>query len=211
MLVLYTGKKMNKAILFDLDGVLVDACDWHYEALNAALLTKQLQPIPRDLHLTVYNGLPTYVKLKMLGIDEETSKDLNRLKQIYTLSTIRKHAKIMPEKVELHKHIKECGYKIACVTNSIRETAEEMLRMTGQLEYMDLLITNEDVENNKPAPDCYNLAIEKLQADPAETLIVEDSPKGIQAAKASKAGRYVEVKDTTEVNLNTISPLLRNS
>jgi HAD superfamily hydrolase (TIGR01509 family) len=202
---------MSKAILFDLDGVLVDACDWHYEALNAALIMKQKQPIPRDLHLTVYNGLPTHVKLNMLGISDDEAKDINRLKQLYTLSTITEHAKIMPEKIEMHKHIKACGYKIACVTNSIRETAKEMLKATGQLEYMDLLITNEDVKNNKPAPDCYNIAIQKLNADPLETLIVEDSPKGIAAAKASNAARCIEVKNTTEVNINTISPLIRNS
>ena len=202
---------MNKAILFDLDGVLVDACDWHYEALNAALITKQKQPISRDLHLTVYNGLPTHIKLNMLGISEDEAKDINRLKQLYTLSTIRKHAKIMPEKIEMHKHIKACGYKIACVTNSIRETAEEMLKETGQLEYMDLLITNEDVTNNKPAPDCYNIAIQRLNADPSQTIIVEDSPKGIEAAKASEVGTCFIVKNTTEVNLNTIGSLLRNS
>lgn len=202
---------MNKAILFDLDGVLVDACDWHYEALNAALITKQKQPITRDLHLTVYNGLPTHIKLNMLGISEDEAKDINRLKQLYTLSTIRKHAKIMPEKIEMYKHIKACGYKIACVTNSIRETAEEMLKETGQLEYMDLLITNEDVRNNKPAPDCYNIAIQRLNADPSQTIIVEDSPKGIEAAKASEVGTCFIVKNTTEVNLNTIGSLLRNS
>jgi hypothetical protein len=169
---------------------------------------KQKQPIPRDLHLTVYNGLPTHVKLNMLGISDDEAKDINRLKQLYTLSTIKKHAKIMPEKIEMHKHIKACGYKIACVTNSIRETAEEMLRATGQLEYMDLLITNEDVKNNKPAPDCYDIAIQRLDANPLETLIVEDSPKGIVAAKASKVGRCIEVKNTTEVNINTINPFL---
>jgi beta-phosphoglucomutase len=199
---------MNKAILFDLDGVLVDACDWHYEALNSALVTKLRQPIPRDLHLTVYNGLPTHVKLKMLGIDEQESKEINRLKQIYTLSTIRSKAKIMHDKIELHSCLKELGYKVACVTNSIRETAEEMLRHTGQLEYMDLLITNEDVENNKPSPDCYNFAIERLNADPSKTIIIEDSPKGIQAAKASKAFKCIEVANPNEVNINNISKFL---
>lgn len=201
---------MNKAVLFDLDGVLVDACDWHYEALNNALITKGYRPIPRDLHLTVYNGLPTHVKLKLLGIDEEESIEINRLKQMFTLNTIRQKAKLMPEKIELHTLLKQHGYKIACVTNSIFETASEMLKATGQLEFMDLLITNEDVQNNKPHPDCYNLAIEKLNADPLKTIIVEDSPKGVQAAKSSKVGRCIEVKNTKEVNINTISPFLQN-
>lgn len=201
---------MNKAILFDLDGVLVDACDWHYEALNAALLSKGKQAISRDLHENVYNGLPTHVKLNMLGIFDDEANEINSLKQKYTLAIIKDKAKIMPEKIELHKYLKTKDYKIACVTNSILETATEMLKSTGQFEYIDLLITNEDVKNNKPHPDCYNLAVERLNADPNYTLIVEDSPKGIQAAKNSKVGYCIEVKNTNQVNINSISLYLRN-
>lgn len=196
---------MIKAVLFDLDGVLVDACDWHYEALNRALQASGHAPISRDTHLTTFNGLPTHVKLEMLGITGEESKKINRLKQDLTLETIRSNAKIMEEKVKLHKFLKEQGIKIGCVTNSIRETAEEMLRVTGQLEYMDIVITNEDVLKNKPHPDCYNLAIERLKVDPLQVVCVEDSEKGIQAAKASLAKHVLIVKDTTEVDLNRVT------
>jgi beta-phosphoglucomutase len=101
----------------------------------------------------------------MLGITGEESKKINRLKQDFTLETIKTNAKLMEEKIQLHKFLKSHGVKIACVTNSIRETAEEMLRVTGQLEYMDIVVANEDVVKNKPHPDCYNFAIEKLKAD----------------------------------------------
>jgi HAD superfamily hydrolase (TIGR01509 family) len=199
---------MNKAILFDLDGVLVDACDWHYEALNLALMHFQKDPIPRDLHLTLYNGLPTHVKLEMMGISETEAKEINRLKQVYTLTTIRSKATNVPEKVTLHTYLKSHDYKIACVTNSIKETATEMLKATGQFDFMDLLITNEDVKNNKPSPDCYNLAIKKLNADPTKTIIVEDSVKGMQAAKASNATTCIRVKDPSQVTIDIISPYL---
>jgi len=188
------------AVLFDLDGVLVDACDWHYHALNAALVEAGYPTISRNDHVSKYNGLPTKVKLKMLGVPQELAEKINSAKQEHTLATIRKTAKPMPEKTELHSHLKSRGIKIACVTNSIKETATEMLRYTGQLKYIDLLVSNEMVKNNKPSPECYNITVEKLGIDPKFCVCVEDSPKGIQAAKASIVPNLWVVPDTSHVN-----------
>jgi HAD superfamily hydrolase (TIGR01509 family) len=188
------------AILFDLDGVLVDACDWHYEALNAALVGAGHPPIGRETHLSTFNGLPTRKKLEILGISYGEAIEINRQKQKHTLDIIQSSATIMSEKIELHTYLKSLGVKIACVTNSIRETAEEMLKATGQMEYIDLLVCNEDVVRNKPYPDCYNHAIRVLGVDPMNCLCVEDSPKGIQSATASIAGHMWIVSNPTEVN-----------
>jgi beta-phosphoglucomutase len=188
-----------QAVLFDLDGVLVDACDWHYESLNSALSECGHSPISREEHLMKYNGLPTNTKLNMLGIVGESASRVWKLKQDHTISTIQKNAVDMPEKRELHEYLKSKGIKIACVTNSIRETAEAMLRSTGQFQYMDLVVTNEDVKKNKPHPDCYNKAIKDLGVDPLMCVCVEDSDKGIEAAISSVAGCMWVVKNTTEV------------
>lgn len=190
---------MIEAVLFDLDGVLVDACDWHYESLNLALEQTGYAPISREDHLTKYNGLPTKVKLDMMSIVGDDSKKVWDLKQSLTNEIIKKSAVNMPEKKELHEYLKSKGIKVACVTNSIRQTAEAMLRSTGQLEYMDLLISNEDVSKNKPYPDCYNKAIKDLGVTPYMCVCVEDSEKGIEAAIASIAGSMWVVKNTTEV------------
>jgi beta-phosphoglucomutase len=87
-----------KAILFDLDGVLVDACDWHYLALNRALEEVVGSSISREDHVTTYNGLPTKVKLEMLGLNEEQSNKVWQLKQDYTLDTIREHSEVQTRK-----------------------------------------------------------------------------------------------------------------
>lgn len=176
---------MIKCIFFDLDGVLVDACDWHYLALNKALESIGIDKISREDHITTYNGLPTKVKLEMLGLNQDESALVWKLKQNYTLDTIKENSEIQYEKIELFSELKKENIKIVCVTNSIEETAYEMLKSTGQFEYFDLIITNELVEKNKPYPDCYNLAVEKMDVDPSNCIIVEDSPKGIEAAKAS--------------------------
>lgn len=196
---------MINCVLFDLDGVLVDACEWHYDALNEALTSLGYSKISRDDHITTFNGLPTKVKLEMLGIDSKNATAINNLKQKITLDIIKNNAKPMDEKIQLHTFLKSKNIKIGCVTNSIRETAEEMLRSTGQIDYMDVIVTNEDVVKNKPYPDCYNYAIKKLGVEPQNVLCVEDSDKGIQSVLSSLAGHLCVVKDTTEVNIDTIS------
>lgn len=186
-------------VMFDLDGVLVDACDWHYDALNFALIDFGFDVIKKTEHESKFNGLPTKVKLDMLNIPNEISEKINKRKQDYTLDIIKKSTKIMDEKIELHSFLKKNNIKIACVTNSIKQTAIQMLKSTGQLEYMDFICSNEDVQNNKPSPDGYNFCIQKFQIDPSECLCVEDSPKGVQAAKASDAKYIWIVKNAKQV------------
>lgn len=199
-----------EAVLFDLDGVLVDACEWHYHALNFALVDFGYDPIDENSHAKTYNGLPTKVKLGMLGIPQDFIGKIDQRKQKYTLDIIRNTAKIMPEKLELHEYLHSKGIKIACVTNSIHETALHMLAKTGQLPYIDLLISNEMVKRNKPHPDCYNLAIDTLQVDGNKCLCVEDSEKGAAAAKESDAKFLWKVKTAKDVTLDNFISFFRN-
>jgi HAD superfamily hydrolase (TIGR01509 family) len=189
-----------ECVLFDLDGVLVDACEWHYIALNEALRQIVGFEISREDHISKYNGLPTAVKLRMLGLEAPIALRIEALKQMKTLEIISEKAQIMPEKQELHSYLKSQGIKIACVTNSIHTTATAMLRQTGQINFMDLVVSNEDVSKNKPHPDCYNFAVQKLGVDPSNCLCVEDSPKGIESARASCVPNLWIVQNSTEVN-----------
>ena len=193
-----------KAILFDLDGVLVDACEWHYLSLNRALKEVVGFTINREDHNSTYNGLPTKVKLKILEVNEEQSKKIWKLKQNYTIDIIKENGKKQDEKIELLEYLKDNKIKIACVTNSITKTTLEMLRITNQLKYFNTIITNEHVENNKPHPECYNLAVKKLDIKPNDCIIVEDSLKGIRAATSSVVpeSNIWSVKNATEVTLN---------
>ena len=198
-----------ECVLFDLDGVLVDACEWHYEALNNAMQDIIGIEISREDHINKYNGLPTAVKLRMLGIEEQIALRIEELKQINTFEIIAQRAETMFEKQELHSYLKSQNIKIACVTNSIRTTATAMLRQTGQIEFIDLLVSNGDVQKNKPHSDCYDFAINALGVDPSVCLCVEDSPNGKKAALASKAEFLWEVKNSSEVTLKNYMEYMR--
>jgi HAD superfamily hydrolase (TIGR01509 family) len=120
-----------------------------------------------------------------------------------TIDIIKKNAHIRQEKVELLEYLKKNNYFVACYTNSIRNTAELMLKRTGILELFDLIITNQDVNFPKPDPEGYNKIISFFNLSPKETVIVEDSPKGIEAAIKTGSSICV-VKNPNEVTLELL-------
>ncbi|MFQ3670963.1 MAG: HAD family phosphatase [Verrucomicrobiia bacterium] len=195
-----------RAVVFDMDGVLIDAKEWHYEALNRALRHFGYT-ISRYDHLVTFDGLPTRTKLKMLsmehGLPEALHEFLNALKQEYTMEIV--HAKCKPtfqHEFALSK-LKQAGYKLAVASNSVRRSVEVMMERSALAPYLDTMLSNEDVKHGKPAPDMYLAAAEKLGFPPSQCLVVEDNPKGIEAAE--KAGCPVLVVDSVlDVTLDRI-------
>ena len=199
----------KKCFLFDLDGVLVDACHWHYLALNSALKKLCDMEIDYEDHLNRFNGLPTFAKLEMLNIEKEKQTQVWELKQQMTVDTINQNAELDFSKIALHEWLKKEGHIIGCVTNSIKLTANLMLKKTGQFSFMDLIITNQDVQSAKPHPEGYLRAIEAagFKGKEEDVFIVEDSEKGKKAARATSAN-LIEVVNAAEVNLDMIKRYL---
>lgn len=109
------------------------------------------------------------------------------MKQEKTVELIKSSAFVREEKIELMTFLRDSKISVGCYTNSIRATAELMLRNTGILDLFDLLITNQDVNFPKPNPEGYVRCMQHFDVNPSECIIVEDSPKGIEAAKKSGA------------------------
>ena len=193
-----------KLVIFDLDGVLVEAKNIHYDALNEALGKEY--SISWNEHLSTYDGLKTNQKLDMLserkGLPTTLHTDIWNHKQKLTLQKLKQ---LEPSNVliELMNSLVERGYKIAVCSNSIRKTVLTVLSKLGIMEYMDLVISNEDVQNSKPHPEMYWKGISMMSCLPEETLIVEDSPYGLLAASRSKA-HVLRVKNPTEVTYTNI-------
>lgn len=179
---------MIKAILFDMDGVLVDARDWHYEALNRALCLFGIQ-IDRDAHLATFDGLPTRRKLEILsktrGLPVKLHGLLNRLKQKATVELAYANCRPYFQHCYALARLKREGYKQAVCSNSIRQTVELMMSLAQLEEYLDFTLSNEDVTQAKPAPDIYQKAIARLGIKPHEVLIVEDNEHGREAGVRS--------------------------
>ncbi len=204
---------MIKAVIFDMDGVLIEAKDWHYEALNKALSLFGYS-ISRYDHLVTYDGLPTKKKLEMLslerGLPVELHNFINEMKQIYTMEIV--HLKCKP--VFCHQYalakLKQEGYKLAVCSNSIKHSIEVMMEKSDLSKYLEFFLSNQDVTKGKPDPEIYLKAIKRLGLDASECLIVEDNINGIRSAKASGAV-VLEVNSTVEVNYENICKCIRDN
>ncbi len=197
---------MIKAVIFDMDGVLIDAKEWHYEALNRALLLFGME-ISRADHLTTFDGLPTKRKLEMLtvtdGLPKELHRFLNDLKQAYTLELVSSRCRPTFAHEFALARLKARGLKLAVASNSVRNTVVTMMDRANLARHLDVMLSNEDVARSKPDPEIYRTAMERLGVTPDEALIVEDNEHGIKAARASGAHLLV-VRTPADVTLSNI-------
>jgi HAD superfamily hydrolase (TIGR01509 family) len=194
------------AVVFDMDGVLIDAKDWHYEALNRALELFGYN-ISRYDHLVTFDGLPTRRKLEMLsrerGLPASLHGFLNELKQIYTLELAHARCKPIFQHEFALSNLKQMGYKLAVASNSIRNSIEVMMDKSNLKPHLDLILSNQDVVQGKPHPEIYQKAIHGLGLTPEQCLVVEDNENGIKAATDAGAHLLV-VEAVTDVTLDTI-------
>lgn len=195
---------MMKFIIFDLDGVLVEAKNIHFEALNKALGPQY--EISWNEHLSRYDGLKTNQKLEMLtqdkGLPTKLYKQVWDDKQKYTLEALSS-LKPNPQLQVCMDLLIQQGFKLAVCSNSIRKTVLTVLSKFDIIDRFDLILSNEDVVSSKPHPEIYWSAMSKMGFLPEETLIVEDSPYGLLAASRSKAFvmRVGSPKDVTYNNI----------
>ena len=202
---------MTKLVIFDLDGVLIDSKDYHFDALNSALeKVGEQYVISRQEHVSIYDGLPTRPKLELLtknkGLPVEYYDQIWRDKQEETLRIFDEQVRKDYELMGYFQQLKDQGYSIAVASNSIRNTVKIILLRLGVLEFIDLYISNEDVYRNKPFPEMYWKCMIRLGALPRDTVIIEDSHIGRQGAIDSKC-HLVAVNDRKDLNQDKIDKI----
>lgn len=203
---------MNKLVIFDLDGVLVDSRDMHYEALNRAL--EKVDPkykITKDEHLSSYDGLPTSRKLAMLtetkDLPVEKHQQVWEDKQKATLE-IFSHLEHDYELMHYFQQLKSKDYQVAVASNSIRNTVKLVLLKLGLLEFIDYYVSNEDVVKNKPFPEMYWKCMTACNALPKDTVIFEDSHIGRQGALDS-GSHLVPIENRYDLNQSKIDKVFK--
>ncbi len=196
---------MVKLVIFDLDGVLIDSKEYHFEALNLAL--GEEYEISRAEHITDYDGLPTTDKLKLLserkGLPSSRFKEIWRKKQENTLNIFKNSISKDYELMNFFQQLIDSGYKIAVASNSIRNTVKIILLRLGLLEFIDVFVSNEDILRNKPYPEMYWKCMITLGSIPDQTVIVEDSVIGRQGATDSKC-HLITVENRKDLNQSKI-------
>ncbi len=198
---------MNKLVIFDLDGVLIDSRDMHYDALNRALAkVDEKYVITREEHLSVFDGLPTTRKLELLtekkGLPVVEYDTIWQDKQTATLDIF---SELKPDYELMHyfQQLKEKGYSIAVASNSVRNTVKLVLLRLGLLEFVHYHLSNEDVFRSKPFPEMYWRCMIACNALPKDTVIFEDSHIGRQGALDS-GSHLIAIEDRPDLTQSKI-------
>lgn len=200
---------LNKAqlVVFDLDGVLIDSKELHYEALNEALhsISSEFEITPRE-HATKYDGLSTMKKLEMLrqekGLKQESFEQIWKLKQEITVSMLGE-IKIDKALVEFMQYLDGKNLHLAVASNAVRNTIDIILRNLGIDKYFSLILSNEDVTSPKPHPEIYWRIMTHFCVLAQNTVIFEDSYVGRLSAQRSGA-RLIPVDNRNDLTWEKI-------
>lgn len=180
-----------KAVIFDLDGVLWDSRVTHFKSLNKAIseIAPGFEISDRD-QATIFEGLPTSEKLALLtknrGLPNELHQAIWERKQTLTQMEI---GLIKPSERlhELFVNLSKSDLLIGVATNARRATATEALKRLGLYCLVTHIQAGDEVANPKPHPEIYWVTMSRLGVLPSETIVVEDSALGREAATHSGA------------------------
>ena len=193
---------MFKAVVFDMDGVLVDTekiyrRSWKINGMSIGIPEQDMDHIC-DRVAGGNKASNARVFKDIMGEDFDYLAFRQRTMELFD-EYVREHGvEIKAHVADTLKYLKDKGVKIALATSTERERAEKRLESVGILEYFDTRVCGDEVTRGKPNPDIYLRACEKLGVKPSDTVGVEDSVNGVIAAHS--AGLY------TVMMVDLISP-----
>jgi HAD superfamily hydrolase (TIGR01509 family) len=190
-------KRMKKYILFDHDGILVDTEFWYYTAGERALadigLTLDKDQYFRDMS----RGAGTWAQIRSAGVDEQTISRLRDVRDDYYQEYLRTEAieieGVVDTLAELSKHV-----RMAIVTTAKRADFDLIHEKREIRQFMEFVLVRDDYKHSKPHPEPYLTGLERLGATKQETLVVEDSARGLNSAVAAGIDCAVVHNDFTK-------------
>lgn len=179
-----------RAVLFDMDGVLIDSENWYLECIYKQLAAKYPWIKREELFPTVGMSGPEEIQLitRLAGKQPGDEAFLKELDDIHANSTIKDYKKVLyPETKEVLSGLSERGFQLAVASSSSAADIRRMIRQCSLEGLFSSIISGQDLPFSKPEPDIYLKTMEILKVSPQDCLIVEDSVYGIEAGKRAGA------------------------
>jgi beta-phosphoglucomutase len=175
---------MQTAFIFDMDGTMIDNMRYHFKAWRK--ITDELNGKLDDAALrSQLYGKNEEVLGRIFGKDAFTPgelEDISERKEVYYRSLYKDHMQLIPGLKEFLERAYRQNIPMALGTASYLRNIDLMLDMTNTRKYFKAIIGAGDVTKSKPDPETYLLAAEKLSMSPADCIVFEDVPKGVEAA-----------------------------
>ena len=178
---------LPKAVIFDLDGVLIDTGHFHKQSWFD-LARREGWNITDEFFYQTF-GMQNYQIIPQLSpqpLPDEKIRQLSEWKEQRYRELIAGKLTLLDGAEQLITNLKQNNFRLAIGTSTPRINLDFMLEYLPVAHHFDALVTGEDVQNGKPAPDTFLKAARKLNLPPAACVVVEDAIPGIQAAKAAQ-------------------------
>jgi mannitol-1-/sugar-/sorbitol-6-/2-deoxyglucose-6-phosphatase len=178
---------MLSALIFDLDGVLADSEPW-WNRIDAKLLSEYGVTYCGEYHQQVvgvsYRIACEFYK-KAFNLSVPTDQMMKRRGEI-AAEFFTDRVGLFPGTKEVLEELRQLKLRLGIATSSVSTSARPFLDRHQLTQFFEVVVTGDDVDHGKPAPDIYLRAVEKLVVPPGECLVIEDALSGIAAAKAAK-------------------------
>jgi beta-phosphoglucomutase len=211
-----------RAVIWDLDGVIIDSADEHRRAWHRLAQEEGLPFTDEQFWATFGQRNDTIIPLLWGEMPAERVRELADRKEAYFREYIRETAAPLPGAIELLSTLKEAGYQQALASSTPIANIDLISEVLGLKRYLTALVSGESVAHGKPAPDVFLKAASELHIEPHKCLVIEDAVAGVEAALAG--GMYciavaydrdlpglraatLMVKNLTEVNVERIREL----
>lgn len=211
-----------QAVIWDLDGVIIDSADEHRRAWQRLAREEGIVMTDADFWATFGRRNDDIFATIWGEMPPERAKELADRKEMYFRELIRESAAPLPGSIELMHGLHEAGFLQALASSTPIENIQLISDVLGLKRYLTVIVSGETVARGKPAPDIFLKAASELHMDPTKCLVIEDAVAGVQAAHAAGmpciavAGdrdlpglREAElvVKDLTEVDVERIQAI----
>ncbi|MBA2682675.1 MAG: HAD family phosphatase [Ktedonobacteraceae bacterium] len=211
-----------RAIIWDLDGVIIDSAEEHRLSWYRMALSEGLPFSDEQFYATFGMRNDKIIPMLWGPMSEERVKELADRKEMYFREFVKEKVGPLPGAIELLTKLRDAGYKQALASSTPTKNIEVISEKLHLQRYLSALISGEMVPHGKPAPDVFLKAAAELGMEPRYCLVIEDAVAGVEAAHAggmrciAVAGerdlpglRAAElmVKDLTQVSVETIRSL----
>jgi beta-phosphoglucomutase len=212
----------TRAVIWDLDGVIIDSAEEHQRAWHRLALETGVPFTDTDFWATFGKRNDDIIPQFWGHIPTERMVELANRKEVYFREYIRNAAAPLPGAMELMRGLHEAGYRQALASSTPVENIRLISEVLHLEHYLSVLVSGESVARGKPAPDIFLKAASKLDTPPSHSLVIEDAVAGIQAARAAGmhciavAGERdlpglraadLMVRDLTEVSVERVNGL----
>lgn len=172
-----------KAMIFDMDGTVINSNKLDYEAWREVFedygISLKYEEYIKLLGATSEEIIQKYLDIGM----DEMKRLMDKREMLFRESVEKNGIKVMPHIKNILDQVRKANIKLALATGAKREKLDFMLEKTGLEGYFDAEVTSDDVEKGKPNPETFLQAVKKLNVQPEEVLVWEDAEKGVEAAK----------------------------